>query len=56
MGLLTACFSYYQRSRTHLALSKDAPEQRPPYGPDDGKIVAFPEEGGLHHRSERQAA
>jgi transposase InsO family protein len=54
--LLTAYFSYYHRSRTHLALSKDAPEPRPACGPDDGKSVAFPVVGGLHHRYERRAA
>ncbi len=54
--LLTAYFSYYHRSRTHLALSKDAPESRPACGPEGGRIVAFPEVGGLHHRYERRAA
>jgi len=54
--LLTAYFSYYHQSRTHLSLSKDAPESRPASGPDDGKIAAFPEVGGLHHRYERRAA
>ena len=55
-GLLTSYFSYYHRSRTHLALNKDAPEPRPVCGPDAGRIVAFPEVGGLHHRYERLAA
>ena len=54
--LLTSNFSYYHLSRTHLALSKDAPEPRPVCGPDEGKIVALPEVGGLHHRYERRAA
>jgi transposase InsO family protein len=47
---------YYHRSRTHLGLHKDAPEPRPVQGPDVGRIVAFPEVGGLHHRYERRAA
>jgi len=42
--------------RTHLALDKEAPEPRRVQPPRDGKIVAFPEVGGLHHRYERQAA
>jgi transposase InsO family protein len=54
--LLTAYFSYYHWSRTHLALNKDAPEPRQVCGPDRGRIVAFPEVGGLHHRYERLAA
>ena len=55
-SLLIAFFSYYHLGRTHLALSKDAPEPRPVCGPDEGKIVALPEVGGLHHRYERRAA
>ncbi len=54
--LLTAYFSYYHRSRTHLALRKDAPESRPACEPEDGRIVVFPEVSGLHHRYERRAA
>jgi transposase InsO family protein len=48
--------SYYQNSRTHLSLDKDAPEQRAVQTVSDGKIVAIPEVGGLHHRYERRAA
>jgi hypothetical protein len=32
---------FYHRSRTHLALDKDAPEPRPVQEPAEGKIVAF---------------
>jgi len=35
---------------------KDAPEPRPVQGPEEGKFVAFPQMGGLHHRYERLAA
>jgi transposase InsO family protein len=45
---------YYQRSRTHLALGKDAPLRRAVR--PTGRIVVRPEVGGLHHRYERQAA
>jgi transposase InsO family protein len=47
---------YYNRSRTHLALEKDAPEPRAVHDRELGEIVAFPEVGGLHHRYERRAA
>jgi hypothetical protein len=39
---------------THLALQKDAPEPRKIRS--QGKIVAIPQVGGLHHRYERRAA
>ena len=45
---------FYQRSRTHLALGKDAPVGRAVQL--TGCIVVRPEVGGLHHRYERQAA
>jgi len=47
---------YYQRSRTHLALDKDAPISRSIAHPNQGTIVAIPQLGGLHHRYERRAA
>jgi hypothetical protein len=43
------------RSRSHLSLNKDAPIHRPIVAAD-GRVVAIPEAGGLHHRYERQAA
>jgi hypothetical protein len=43
----------YHRSRTHLSLQKDSPEPRPVEPPDQGKLVAYPEVGGLHHRYAR---
>lgn len=53
---LTRFVTYYHQSRTHLGLHKDAPEPRPVQRPEAGRIVAFPEVGGLHHRYERRAA
>jgi putative transposase len=47
---------FYERSRTHLSLDKDAPIPRPVTPPAGGDIVAIPEVGGLHHRYERRAA
>jgi hypothetical protein len=37
-------------------LDKDAPVPRPVQDPEEGKIVALPQVGGLHHRYERLAA
>ena len=54
--LLTAYLSYYHGARTHLALAKDAPTPRRVQPPTEGRVVAFPEVGGLHHRYERRAA
>jgi putative transposase len=54
--LMTLYCSYYEQSRTHLALDKDTPLPRPIMPPGDGAIVAIPEVGGLHHRYERRAA
>ena len=54
--LLTAYLTYYHGARTHLALEKDAPTPRRVQTPTEGRVVAFPEVGGLHHRYERRAA
>lgn len=54
--ILASYFDYYHRSRTHLSLDKDAPNERPVQPADTGKIVSFPQVGGLHHRYERLAA
>ncbi len=48
--------AYYEQSRTHLSLNKDAPIPRPSVRPDAGRVVAIPQVGGLHHRYERQVA
>src|SRR5580704_13717903 len=53
---LRSYFAYYQRSRTHLALAKDAPESRVVEEPERGRIVVIPQVGGLHHRYQRRAA
>jgi hypothetical protein len=52
--VLASYVRYYHRSRLHLSLDKDAPDQRPVQSV--GKIVATSEVGGLHHRYERRAA
>jgi putative transposase len=53
---LQSYFAYYQRSRTHLALAKDAPESRAVEKPERGRIIVIPQVGGLHHRYQRRAA
>jgi len=47
---------YYERSRTHLAVDKDAPVSRAVAPSTSGRIIAIPLVGGLHHRYERIAA
>ena len=47
---------YYHDWRTHLSLSMDAPNPRVVHPPARGRVVAFPELGGLHHHYERLAA
>ena len=54
--ILAKYFAYYNESRCHLSLTGDAPEPRGVQGPELGKVVEFPEVGGLHHRYERAAA
>ena len=55
-GVLSSYFHYYHKTRTHLALAKDCPESRPIHLLSAGKIIVFPQVGGLHHRYERRAA
>jgi transposase InsO family protein len=54
--VLSSYFRYYHKARTHLSLDKDCPQPRPTHPPTAGKIIAFPEVDGLHHRYERRAA
>ena len=54
--ILVSYRDYYHRSRTHLSLGKDTPDRRSVQPCDTGRIVAFPQVGGLHHRYERLAA
>jgi len=54
--LLARYLAYYHLARTHLSLEKDAPTPRRVHAPTEGRVVAFAEVGGLHHRYERRAA
>jgi transposase InsO family protein len=51
--ILRAYADYYNHTRTHLALAKDAPDGRPVQ--TTGSIVAIPFLGGLHHQYARMA-
>ena len=53
--ILTAYFEYYHESRTHLSLDRNAPTPRTVDHPSDGKVIAIPQVGGLHHRYSRVA-
>jgi len=48
--ILSAYARYYNCARTHLALDKDAPASRRIQGRELGRVIAFREVGGLHHR------
>jgi len=54
--IIKSYFQYYEHSRTHLALEKDARESRAIQHPELGVVVELPQVGGLHHRYERRAA
>ena len=54
--ILISYFDYYHHWRTHLSLGMDSPESRSVQPPALGKVVQFPEVGGLHHHYERLAA
>src|SRR5881296_1891392 len=55
-GILSKYVDYYNRTRTHLSLAKDAPESRSVQPPSQGRVVAVPRVGGLHHEYLRRAA
>jgi putative transposase len=54
--VLKSYFEYYECTRTHLSLERDAPIPRRVQPPELGTVVELPEVGGLHHRYERRAA
>jgi hypothetical protein len=52
----TGYFEYYDRTRTHLSLTKDAPDGRSVNPPELGLVVPIREVGELYHRYMRRAA
>jgi putative transposase len=55
-GILSTYVDYYNGTRTHLSLAKDAPEPRSVQPPSQGRVMAVPRVGGLHHEYLRRAA
>jgi len=53
--VLKAYATYYHEARTHLSLDKQSPIPRSIEPPDQGKVVAIPHVGGLHHEYRRAA-
>jgi len=53
--VLKSYVNYYNASRTHMSLDGDAPFSRTIEPPSQGRIVAIPQVGGLHHRYARAA-
>ena len=54
--ILSEYVGYYNGTRTHLSLDKDAPATRLVQGLEQGRVVALPRVGGLHHEYMRAAA
>jgi len=54
--ILLSYVDYYQSSRTHLSLEKDAPEPRLVQAVEKGRVVELKRVGGLHHLYTRMAA
>ncbi|MBM3865423.1 MAG: transposase [Verrucomicrobia bacterium] len=55
-NVLKDYFEYYHHSRPHRSLTQDSPVPRPVQTPEQGRVVEFPQVGGLHHLYARQAA
>jgi putative transposase len=54
--ILSKYVDYYNRTRTHLSLTKDPPEPRTVQPPSQGRVISVPRVGGLHHEYVRRAA
>ena len=53
--ILKSYFGYYHESRAHLSPVRNTPVPRRVERPAEGKVVAVPQVGGLHHRYTRAA-
>ncbi len=53
--ILASYFAYYHESRAHLSLERNAPIPRRVEHPSEGRVIAIPQVGGLHHRYRRAA-
>ena len=54
--ILRSYANYYNETRTHLSLDKDAPGKRPIQWPNQGKVTEIKRVGGLYHEYVRRAA
>ena len=54
--ILSSYVDYYNGTRTHLSLYKDAPAGRLRQPPEQGRVVELARVGGLHHEYVRMAA
>jgi transposase InsO family protein len=54
--ILSKYVAYYNGTRTHLSLAKDAPEPRSVQPPAHGAVAEVPRVGRLHHEYVRRAA
>ena len=55
LRILGGYFDYYHSSRPHLSLACNAPKKREIEPPAQGRVIAEPRVGGLHHRYRRAA-
>jgi len=55
LGILSKYVDYYNGTRPHLSLAKDAREPRS-VPPSQGRVVEVARVGGLHHEYPRRAA
>ena len=53
--ILSRYFAYYHEDRTHLALKRNAPNERAVEPRGTGMVISEPRVGGLHHRYRRAA-
>ena len=53
--IMCSYLDYYHNSRTHLSLDRNSPIPRDVEPPSQGKVIAIPHVGGLHHRYTRAA-
>ena len=53
--VLASYLAYYHESRAHLSLERNAPVLRRVEHPSEGKVIAIPQVGGLHHGYRRAA-
>ena len=54
--VLNDYFEYYNLCRVHQSLEMDVPDGGKTQALEDGKVIAIPHVGRLHHHYEREAA